>query len=153
MAISLVTRPPSLQRTYDAFWAGDPAFVQGDSKEHLRKLATARETGDWSSLLIAGLSPTKFVMRHIPLQIKNRILDQFSAGKIGGLEFDDVLVRVACIDVVDLGDFKWKSANDERWGRVAAPELTDLLSEVAPGAVGDLAVQVYNRMMGLSGKS
>jgi len=153
MAISLVTRPPSNQRTYDAFWSGDPAFVQGTGPEHAAKIARARETGDWSQLLIAGLTPTKFVMRHIPVQIKHRILDQYRADKIGDLELDDILVRVACIEVVDLGDFRWSPVLDDRWGSIASPELTELLDEVAPRAIGELAVQVYNRMMGVSGKS
>lgn len=153
MAISLVTRPPSHQQQYDAFFRGDPAFVQGAGPEYEAKLARARETGDWSQMLIAGLVPTKFVLRQIPGKIKRRILDQHTAGKIGDRELDALLVRLAVVDVVNLGDFKLRPSIDEQWGALAHEDLIDLLDDVAPGAVADLALQIFERMMGLSGKS
>jgi hypothetical protein len=152
MSINYVTRLPGNQHRYDVFWSGDPAFIQGTDAEHTRKLEIARETGDWSALLIQGLVPTKFVCRQIPGELKRRIMDRFSAGKIGGQELDALLVRLAVVDVVNLGDFKLGFAADDDWGRLATHALPDVLDEHAPGAVADLAVQIFNRMMGLAGK-
>lgn len=153
MAIQFVTRPPSNQQTYDAFWSGDPAFVQGEGKEHERKLELARETGDWSPLLISGLVPTKFVLRQIPGEIKRRVLDQFNAGKIGGYELDSLLLRLAAVDVVGLGDFKLKFTMSDDWGRIATNDLPNILDECAPGCVAELALHIFHKMMGLSPKS
>lgn len=152
MAIQFVTRPPSNQHTYDAFWSGDPAFVQGEGAEHQRKIERARETGDWSPLLIEGLAPTKFVLRQVPGEIKRRILDRFAAEKIGGNELDSLLLRIAVVDVSGLGDFKLKFTMDDDWGRLVTNDLPNILDEHAPGCVGEIAVQIFNRMMGLSGK-
>ena len=153
MAIQIVTRPPSNQNRYDVFWSGDPAFVQDSGEEHARKLERARETGDWSELLIAGVTPTKFVCRQVPGELKRRIMDRFQPNRIGERELDALLVRIAVVDVVNLGDFKIAWEADDDWGRLATNDLPNLLDEYAPGAVADLAVQIFNRMMGLSGKS
>lgn len=152
MAISIVTRPPSNLTSYDAFFSGDPAFVQGDGEEHERKLAIAHETGDWSSLLVAGMVPTKFVLRQVPGHVKRLVLDRYNAKLIGGLELDALLVRIAVVGVVGLGDFKLRFTGDPTYGKLAALDLIDLLDEHAPGAVAELAVQIFDRMMGLSGK-
>lgn len=153
MSISLVTRPPSNQQHYDLFWSGDSALVQGEGPEHERKLELAHETGDWSSLLIQGQAPTKFVMRQIPGDIKRRLLDRFAAEKIGGYELDSLLLRLAIVDVVGLGDFKLKFTMDDDWGRISTHDLPNLLDECAPGCVAELGLAVYRKMMGLSGKS
>lgn len=150
MAIQI--RPPSNQQTYDAFWSGDPAFVQGEGKEHERKLELARETGDWSPVIVVGLVPTKFVLRQIPGEIKRRILDRFNADQIGGYELDSLLLRLAVVDVVGLGDFKLRFASEDDWGKLATHDLPNLLDACAPGCVAELAVQIFNRMMGISGK-
>lgn len=153
MAINYVTRPPSNQQTYDEFWSGDPAFVRGSGAEYEKKIERARETGDWSELLIQGLVPTKFVMRQVPGEIKRRILDRFTAGKLGNFELDALLLRVAVVDVVGLGDFKLRFTMDEDWGRIATNDLPNLLDEFAPGCVAELGLSVYHKMMGPSGKS
>jgi len=152
MAINFVTRPPSNQQHYDEFWSGDPAFVQGEGAEHERKIERARETGDWSELLIQGSTPTKFVMRQIPGEIKRRILDRFIAGKSGGYDLDSLLLRLAVVDVIGLGDFKLRFTADEDWGKLATHELPNILDEFAPGCVAELGLAVYRKMMGPSGK-
>lgn len=153
MAINFVTRPPSNQQTWDAIWSQDPALVQGEGTEHRRKLELARETGDWSPLLIVGQVPTKFVLRQIPGEFRRRIIDRLNAGRIGGQELDALLVRLAVVDVVALGGFNLKFTIDEEWGRLATYELCNTLDDHAPGCVGELAVQIFNRMMGVSPKS
>lgn len=152
MAIEFSTRPPSNQSTFDMFWSGDPAFVQGDGKEHEKKLEIARETGDWSGLIIQGQTPTKFVSRQIPGELKRRILDRYQAGKLGPYELDALLLRMAIVDVIGLGDFKLKFTMSDEWGKIASADLTNALDACAPGAVTELSLQVFNRMMGLSGK-
>lgn len=152
MAIEYVSRLPSNQQTYDLFWSGDPAFVQGEGKDHERKLEIARETGEWSSLLIQGQTPTKFVSRQVPGEIRRRLLDHYGAGKLGAQELDSLLVRIAVIDVVGFGDFKLKFTMHDDWGKVTTNDLPNALDLYAPGAVADLAVQVFNRMMAPSGK-
>ena len=147
--MAIVTRPPSNQNTYDEFWSGDQAFNHDDE----RKFGIARETGDWSSLLIEGQTPTKFVLRQIPGDVKRRILDQFSASKIGGYELDSLLLRLAVVDVVNLGDFRLKFTVSEDWGKLSTHDLPNLLDEYAPGCVAELGLLIYRRMMGLSGKS
>lgn len=148
-----VTRPPSNQNTYDEYWSGDPAFVQGEGDEHDAKIERARETGDWSELLIAGLVPTKFVLRQVPGEIKRRVLDQFAAGKIGGYELDSLLLRLAVVEVIGLGDFKLRREKSADWGHLATHDLPNLLDAHAPGCVAELGLSVYRKMMGLSGKS
>jgi hypothetical protein len=152
VAIDFGNRLPSNKQTYDLFWSEDPAFVQGEGSEHERKLEQARETGDWSALLVQGQIPTKFVARQVPSEIRRRLLDRYSAEKIGGRELDALLVRVAIVDVVGFGDFKLGFAKHEDWGRVASSELVDAMDAYAPGSITELALQIFNRMMGISGK-
>lgn len=152
MAIEFGHRAPSNQQTYDLFWSGDPAFVQGDSKEHERKLEVARDTGDWSPLLIQGQTPTKFVTRQIPGDLRRRLVDWYEAHKLGARELDALLVRLAVTDVVGFGDFRLKFTAHDDWGRIATTDLPNALDQYAPGAVAELAFQIFNRMMNPSGK-
>ena len=149
MAIDFVNRPSNRQ-TYDLFWSGDPAFIQGKGEDHDRKVERAQETGDWSPLLIQGQTPTKFVARQLPGDIKRKLFDRWDA--TGSRELDSLIVRLAIVDVVGFGDFQLAFAKHDAWGRMASLELPNALDDFAPSAVQDLAVQIFRRMSAPSGK-
>lgn len=166
-------RPPSNQKTYDEFWSGDPAFRQApptpDTKdpavleqhakalaEHKRLVKTARELGDWSSILVeGGEHPTKFQMRPIPGHIFRVILDLSNAEAIGPAETNMLILRAALVGVSNLGDVEIRHAVDSAYpklGMIATAEITNLLDAIDIGIVAELAGTVRDRFMGVSPK-
>lgn len=161
-------RTPSLQRTTDDFWPGDPAFVQpperaeGQSeetflesvKEYESKLRVARETGNWSSMLGGGDGqPTKFVFRRIPGDVYRKLVDDAMFGRIGPGEYAQMMVRLALVDVVNLGDAKVEIAKTERYGRIATLDIVNRLDDITPHIVRDLAEEIRKRQEAVSPKS
>ncbi len=109
----MALRPGSLQRQYDEFYSGDPAFVQAPEDdgtdatktliaEHIERVRIARETSNWQPLLIEGGNPTKFTMRVLPGSVFRTIQDLIGSGQTGLAMGQALLVRAALRGIVNL---------------------------------------------------
>jgi hypothetical protein len=153
-------RPPSNQKPYDEFWSGDPAFVQppeGDDeatvarrKEHFEKVRRARQTGDWCDLLIAGMTPTKFIMRPIRGDAMRWLHDHVNISDPVKALGDGVLLslafRAALVDIVNYGaDFKMQYEDHESLGTIAAAKIANDLDAVHISIVTELGAIALTR--------
>jgi hypothetical protein len=159
-------RLPSIQKQYDTFVSIDPAILQlerGDlddaawakaQEDHAHKLEVARETGDWSALMAGTGEPTKFTLRPVPGGMFRTLLDWLLGSKIGGAQYNQLLVRAALVAVTNLGEHKVKHGHFDGLGRIASVETTDLLDSLDLRIVNELAAVVQARAdHGLSPKS
>ncbi len=170
----MALRPPSLQKTYDDFYSGDPAFEQApvdppenatpeDAKyiedaqiEHGRRIRVARETGNWSSLLKTGGNPTKFVMRPVSGSVFRALMDRLSAGKFGVLSLQQLLFRAAIVNVVNLDegvDAKVETVTLEGIGTIATADIADRLDSLDKGIVRELGDEAFRRARDVAPKS
>ena len=151
-------RLPSNQRQYDEYWSGDPAFVQPDDTdesraEHTTKVKRARETGDWSPLVIEGQRPTLFVMRQVRSTQKNWIGDQYRREKIGDLVLLELFFRCALVKIVDSGIKtldEFKHANHPELGPICPDKVIDTLGEINPSLVSELASASIEKVRNLN---
>lgn len=164
--------PPSQQRDYDAFFSGDPAFVQppslpsgevseaaqkayeDDLAQYLVKLKAAQETGDWKPLLLDGQSATKFVLRQVDRNVWRAIMDRAvlpgdSPRHIGQVILNALLFRLAIKEIV--GWDKIERQRDPAWDNwVMAPaSLITHLDEIDPRIVGEIGALVFDRLRGV----
>lgn len=153
-------RPPSLQRAYDEFYSGDPAFVHppddatADQKaEWSHKIRVARETGDWSPIVKPGEMPTKFVMMPIAGNVVRRIIDQALSDKIGTAQMHQLAFRAAVIEVVNLDGAKVKRVETDNYGMLATSEITDFLDSISLFIVSELGREALERMKKIPPKS
>jgi len=102
----IIARPPSLQREYDDFWSGDPAIIpspdgEPDYSVWRDRIARARETGDWTDVLVAGETPTKFTLRPITAH-QFALLVDYANGHAAAL-VNELAFRLAFVRVSNLG--------------------------------------------------
>lgn len=161
-------RPPSLTKTRDDFFSGDPAFIQppprGDlsEEEHAKavaeyetKIRNAKETGNWSDVLVPGAVPTKFVLEHVDRNVWRSILDRGalpadSDRRIGTGAAMALLFRLALKDIVGF-DLKVERAPDPKWDGwvMAQPDVINVLDRIDTGIVAEIAAGIYTRLVGL----
>jgi hypothetical protein len=165
-----VIRPPSNQKSYDAFYSRDEAFVQSpsapadaDEKQleahaeavsaYERMLKRAQDTGDWAELMLEGAQPTKFELRPLPGHVFRLIVDMWNGGQVGDAEANLLLVRAALVGVVNLGKATVVVAVDRAFpklGPIASVEVPNLLDRADPRILAELAAGIRSRAMGLS---
>ncbi len=149
-------RPPSVQKPYDEFYSGDPAFVQPPKdaseaalKDYAAKVKRARDTGDWSPLLIEGVQPTRFVMQVIKGDQWRWLLDQSSRDdefKIGPAEFWHLMFRCALVEVANLGaEVNSKPVKHRHLGAIAPVDVPNLLDTFDAAIVTELASAAFER--------
>lgn len=145
-------RPPSNLREYDDFYSGDPAIVQladgatdDEKKEHARRLEVARETGDWSPILVDGQQPTKFVLKVLTGDVHRKLMDDYSGGRFGLSALMQVAFRIALKGVVNCGDVTVNHQQDVRYGKLAKADVTDALDAIDPAIVNELGGEVLRR--------
>lgn len=154
-------RPPSLQRTYDEYWSGDPAFEQlpenatdKQRQEHQKRIDSVRETGNWPSLVVEGGSPTKFVMQPIDRNIWREIVDRGSLPadserRIGNHMLAALLFRLALVQIENLPGVEVKRTRDPKWGwMMAHGEVVTLLDDYDPAIVGEIGGAIFGRLTG-----
>ena len=158
-------RTPSAVRDYDAYFSGDSAFEQpptpaeGDEyNAYQAKLTAARETGDWSPLLIAGQVPTKFVLGQVDRTTWRAVTDRAilpadNPRHIGPISMPAIVFRLAVKSIVGMDAFKRQ--RDERWdGWIMAPaSVVDQLDDIDLRIVNEISDQVFSRLRGVSPKS
>lgn len=149
-------RPPSNQNYRDAFWSGDPAFVQlapnatDEQKEaHARLWQVAKETGNYSGLIIQGQTPTKFVFKPMAGETYFALQDDLIAGRVGMLVATSIAFRATIIEVVG---FEKPRPAETKYGTIATGDITNTLHEAALGCIFELGLDCLNRAAGIAGK-
>jgi hypothetical protein len=162
-------RPPSLVRSWDAFYPKDPAFKQApalpaddapqadrdefklQAEAYLTTLRTCRETGDWSPLRIEDREPTKFVMGPVDRNIWRELLDrcQLSTSSPRSIGFTTLLALLFRLSVRQIvGWEKIVREPDPDWGdwTMAPADLVDQLDNIDSGIVGELGREVLEKL-------
>lgn len=166
-------RLPSLQRAWSAFVTSDPAIIKrpadpGDAAsedeqkqyavelaEWQAKIKAARETGDWAPVTLPDQQPTRFQLQQVDRNVWRTIQDRATLrpgtpGCIGFVQLTALLFRLAIKDINGL-DLKIERAVDPEWGWVmASPAIVNALDEADPSIIGELGLEVFNRLRGLS---
>ncbi len=153
-------RPPSNLRAYDDFYTGDPAIValppnasDDEKKDRENRIRVARETGDWSGVIVEGQRPTKFKMHIIGGDAYRTLMDEYSAKQIGLGKLTQLAFLLAVRDVTDLGDTKVERKQTARYGWIADVEIADALDAIDIGIVNELGGEALRRARELSPKS
>jgi hypothetical protein len=159
----MALRPPSLQRDYDEYYSGDPAFVQPPddaTKEqleaHADRIRVARETGDWRPLLIDGQNPTTFVMKPLDGHIYRAIMDKIQSGEIGLASAPAFFFRAAIRKIVNLDgptDTTFKFVNVAGVGSIAPVDIADKLDAIDKSIVVELGDRIFSRAQAPAPKS
>ena len=163
---------PSVQRPYDEYFSGDPAFVQPpdapekDASEEDRKtyatarkaygelLERARETGDWSPLRVeGGPVPTRFHVKPLSGEAFREI-----CARIDSQEAPVLLApwafRAAIVKMDNAGEHEIKTEKDPRFGRIATVATTNYLDSIDMNIVTEIGLVLIGRgTQGLSPKS
>jgi hypothetical protein len=152
-------RPPSIQRQYDEFYSRDPALLQPppnatpkELEDHATKIRVARETGDWTALLVAGETPTKFVMRPLSGALFRRLSDRMIMRRIGPAELNAYAFRAALVEIPGWPT-KLEREQVEDFGSLVAVDLVDELEHIDPRIVTELGAEVIRRARGPTPKS
>jgi hypothetical protein len=164
-------QPTSIQRNHDEFWSNDPAIVQppedppadADDKvkeahkatvtEWLRQIDTARETGQWDPILVAGMHPTKFTLRPIPGQALRAIHAKMERGELDTWRQAAPIAFRACIVKIENPSITFKPEKSDEYGMLAPVAITDRLDAVDMGIVTELGMLCLSRgTQGLSPK-
>lgn len=153
-------RPPSNQKPYDEYWSGDPAFVQPDAndpasvEEHACRVKRARETGDWTPLLIEGQEPTKFVMQPIKGDQWRWLVDESTREdehRMGPAKFWSLMFRCACVSVKNLGiQLPDKPVRHPDLGMIAPVDIPNTLDSIDASIVTELAGAAFERARALN---
>jgi hypothetical protein len=144
----MLARLPSVQQPYDDYYSGDPAFEQPVDPV---KLERARETGDWSPLLIEGKAPTKFVMKPLSGDLKRKLHDRMKAGTIGLAETMSIAFRAAVVSIENFSA-PFQPVTFADYGKVAPVDVTNDLDAIDLAIVNELGSEALNRAGGLSPK-
>jgi hypothetical protein len=170
-------RPPSLHKTYETFYSGDPAFVQPPAApavdasdedkaayeaaitDYRAKYTAAVERGDWSALAIEGQQPTKFVLGQVDRNIWRAIidrgmLDESNPRHIGLITMFAVLFRLA-IQSIPASPIEIRRRADDDWNGwvMATPDVVTALDELDPQIVGEIGAGIFRRLKeGVPGK-
>ena len=121
---------------YTDCWAGDSALLKDENLVRI-----ARETGDWSALIVEGQTPTRFTMRVIPGHVFRKIADS----ALGEVERLSMLFRASCTAISGLEPFKFTTVKDRDYGVLASVDVTDLLDSVNINIVNELGSAAMNR--------
>lgn len=151
-------RPPSNVVAYDDFYSRDPAIIPPpadpkDREERDRKLAVARETGDWSEIVVPGATPARFKMLPLKGNVYREICDSLESKRVGSRRMFQVAFRCAIQGVVDPGlDVTIKTEDTERFGKVATADVADYFDRIDIGIVDELGNEAMRRARDLSPK-
>lgn len=164
----------SLQNDYEFCVSCDPAFAPPPKRadfasddEYTKAVdayqaawRVARETANYTPLILEGQAPTKFILtpkvnRHIWRAIQDRaMLPADSPRHIGQVTMMSLLVRLA-LKSIPAFDGDVSHAPDPQWNNwpLAPQSVVDMLEEEDPAIVGEIGMHVFTRLAeGLSSK-
>lgn len=169
-------RLSSYQRDYDMYWSGDPALKQmppepdkgatdeqraeyrAAVEDYLTKLTAARETSNWSEMVLDNQVPLKFVMCQVDRNIWRTIadrahLDSDNPRWIGPAALPALLFRLALKDIPgsDVRVVRSPAPEWDGWA-MAQAEIVSVLDQVSGGIVSELGSDVLRRLAGVSKK-
>jgi len=110
--VGLMIKAPSITREFTLCWSGDPALaLPEDAEERARVLKQARETGNWSPLIIEGQQPTLFHFKDLTRAEfgwwdGERSNSARLGRPLGALEASDLVLRLALRGVDNFGTHK-----------------------------------------------
>jgi hypothetical protein len=156
----------SLQKDYDFFISSDSAFIQpptdGDpsaAADYIAKWRAARETTDYSKVLVPDGQPTKFVLGRVNRSVWRAIQDRSqlpvdSDRHIGYTVVLALLARLAVRSIPSL-EMKIDHVADPKWdGWVMAPAaLIEQLDETDPRIVAEIGLEALRRLNLTTGDS
>lgn len=152
-------RPPSLQQPYDMFFSGDPSIIPLPADlekrpERERLLQVARDTGDWTPIVLPNERPARFVMKPLTGNVYREIADAAEAGKIRSGKLAQLAFRAAIQNVVDpeLGDVPIKFEPTDRFGDIATVAIADFFDGIDLSIVTELGGYAMRRARDLSPK-
>ena len=168
-----MNRTGSLQQEYDFYVSSDPAFVKPPAKpaddaseqeieafktaakDYIHKWEVARETTDYSALIIEGQTPKKIrlgrVNRKIWRLLQDRaLLPDREPLKIGHRTLLAIVARLAIRSIPHL-DLKFDHVPDKDYGWVMAPEeVSEILDDKDPSILAEIGNEVLRRLQGVS---
>jgi len=139
---------PSIVKEYSAVYSGDPSLVQladnasdKERKEYAHKLKVARETGDYSALLIEGASePTLFQMRQLTADAFAYLIGQVYPRE-GVIATNALAFQFALRSVENLGDAKVNLVDHDKLGQIASLSFFDRV-----GMPAELAMSIATEL-------
>lgn len=184
----MAIRPVSAIKPYDLIWSGDsaltlapippePVRLPDEADDELRArteaweaeatairarnteaYSRAFESGDWSSILRAGETPTKFRVRQIPGSAW-RALERVGNG-LTPREWCYLVFRLGVVDILDgpvgakieLTEHLGLDGKPTGLGPVLPVEVCDGLDRISPAIINDLSLLVLQQRGGPAGK-
>jgi hypothetical protein len=171
-----VIRPPSLQRSWDEYFTGDPAIFQPPPpppddasdeikkahkeaiEQYIAKIRSARETGNWMPVVVEGQIPTKFTLHPVDRNIWRAIMDRAvlpssNPRHIGEVTLHALLVRLSLRNITGF-EQKIERLPDPNWDNwvMAQASIITTLDEIDPRIIGELGSSVFRRLQGISPK-
>lgn len=128
-------KPPSSQKTFDAFFASDPAIVSlpGEASDEAKKdledrIERARETGEWADVTLPGEAPTRFTFRQLSSDVAGDLHSRLKDSRSHQDQFrvyrDAFLLAVVEVkNLPDAGKVDFVQHRD--YGRIATPAFLD----------------------------
>ena len=161
-------KPPSTQHEYSFIWSRDPALLQVEPlaadatdvqreqhaesvADRARKLEVARETGDYSALIVPGKQPVCYQLGHLNRTDKGwfdgEVAMSSELGRpLGIIERNDLIVRIA-LRSIDNFKHKVKRAKNRAGVWLAEPDICNHIDEAQPTALAEMADAIYQRVV------
>ncbi len=157
-------KPPSNVKTHEAFFSGDPAIVSlppeasdEQRKELADRIDRARETGQWTDVLLANETPTTFVFKPLPSSVTGDLISMLHEGTERRFTVLELAFRLAIVDVKNLPDAgKIEFVNHPHFGRLASTAFLDRAGcsgELGASIIVELGSYVLSRARAANPKS
>lgn len=129
------------------------AFKQA-VEEYVTKIRSARDTGDWTKVIIEGQVPTKFTLEQVDRNVWRELMDRAilpadSPRHIGQVTLNSLLFRLAVRAIS--GFDKFERLPDPRWDNwtMAPAALVSQLDSIDESIVGEIGAEVFRRLQGI----
>lgn len=155
-------KPPSNQKTYDAFYSGDPAIIQlpdeasdEQKKDRDDRIKRARETGLWDDVIAGGEQPTVFTFKQLTAAQTGHLHDIMGNPR---RQFEALMLAfcLALVDVKHLGEAGKPTFVNAELGRMATTQFLDkagCTGELGAAIIVELGSYVLERARAANPKS
>lgn len=159
-------KPPSNQKTWDAFYTGDTAIIQlpDEASDEQKKdrddlIERARELGadGWADVVVEGERPTIFTFKPLGSELTGHLVDMLNDPRVGAFRVFALAFRLALVGVKNLTDSgKVDFVNHGEFGRIATTAFLDragCTGEVGASIITELGSLVMTRARAANPKS
>lgn len=139
-------RIPSTVFPTGIVWSQDPALIDHDAndEEWKRKLAIARETGDYAPVTKQGERLAFFHVKPIRPSIMRKLSHMLNDDT--PMVFWSTVFRLAIDSIENVeGLPKIERVNDSHLGSIATEAIVDALDLISPSLVNEIAVAAFER--------